>query len=464
VAAPVARSDRRKRPATSERGRTSAASLAETTPFLREEHFGPYVVHEKLGEGGMACVHRAEHVCESGLRKPVALKRLRTDSSQDPQLVAGFVREAQLAAQLKHPNIVQSYDLGRIEGTYFIAMELVAGPTLAQVMAMTRRGAGAVPLPIALEILIEIADALDHAHDLCDEGGRPLDLVHRDVSPMNIVIARTGAAKLIDFGIAKVRAARPSTEAGIIKGNLAYLAPEYTYGQLDRRSDLFGLGVVAHELLTGQRLFSADTELATLTNVREMVVPPPSRFRPGISPELDAIVLKALARDPDQRWQTAGALRNALIVEARLLGVAISGPQIRDWVEWAFQQSPRHDSSVDRMLDGLEPSISVELADTVWGYASVPIPLDDLEPSFASVRIPLDDLASSLPVAADEPVAAAPQRRRPAWRPPTRWAHPPPRRSPAPWVLLALLAFAAFAIDQSWIDLDRWRVLIDSWI
>ena len=459
MAAPVARSDRRKRPATSERGRTSAASLAETTPFQREEHFGPYVVYEKLGEGGMACVHRAEHVCESGLRKPVALKRLRTDSSEDPQLVAGFVREAQLAAQLKHPNIVQSFDLGRIEGTYFIAMELVAGPTLAQVMAMTRNGAGAVPLPIALEILIEIADALDHAHDLCDEGGRPLELVHRDVSPMNIVIARTGAAKLIDFGIAKVRAARPSTEAGVIKGNLAYLAPEYTYGQLDRRSDLFGLGVVAHELLTGKRLFSADTELATLNNVREMLVPPPSRSRPGISPELDAIVLKALERDPEQRWQTAGALRNALIVEARLLGVAISGPQIRDWVEWAFQQSPRRDSSIDRMLDGLEPSISIEVADA-WSYASVPIPLDDLEPS---MRIPLGDA----PLGTDEPppaVAPPRHRRMPAWRPPTRWAHPPQRRSPAPWVLIALLAFAAFAIDQSWIDLDRWRLLIDSWI
>jgi serine/threonine protein kinase len=286
---------------------------------------------------------------------------------------------------------------------------------------------------------------------------------------MNIVIARTGAAKLIDFGIAKVRAARPSTEAGVIKGNLAYLAPEYTYGQLDRRSDLFGLGVVAHELLTGQRLFSADTELATLNNVRDKVIPPPSRSRPGISPELDAVVLKALERDPDQRWQTAGALRNALIVEARLLGVAISGPQIRDWVEWAFQQSPRRDSSIDRMLDGLEPSISIELHDTVWGYASVPIPLDDLEPSFASLRIDDPAFESSPLGAVDARVATelapAPARRRlPAWRPPTRWSHPPPQRSAAPLLLFALLAFAAFAIDQSWIDLDRWRVLIDSWI
>jgi serine/threonine protein kinase len=452
VAAPVARVDRRKRPETSER--PARASLAETTPFRREELFGPYVIHEKLGEGGMARVHRAEHVCESGLRKPVALKRLHTDSSQDPQLVASFVREAQLAARLQHPNIAQGYDLGRIEGTYFFAMELVPGPTLAQVLAMTHNGAGSVPLPIALEILIEIADALDHAHELCDDGGRPLGLVHRDVSLVNIVISQTGAAKLIDFGIAKVRAARPSTEAGVIKGNLAYLAPEYTYGHLDHRSDVFGLGVVAHELLTGHRLFSADTELATLRNVREMPVPPPSRSRAGISPELDAIVLKALERDPDHRWQTAGALRNALALEARQLGVAVGGPQIRDWVEWASRQAPRRDSSIDRMLDALEPSVVVDLPRVPTPAAvvdDVPIP-----------RAPT--IAVGVPMPRAPTVVARPRRRPPPWRPPTRWMRPAPRRSAAPLVLVALLAFAALAVDQRWIDLAWWRQLIVSCI
>jgi serine/threonine protein kinase len=473
VASPVARVDRRKRPATSERpARASAASLAETTPFYRDEPpvetFGPYAVYEKLGEGGMACVHRAELVCESGLRKPVALKRLRSESAEDPQLVDGFVREAQLAARLTHPNIAQSYDLGRIDGTYFMAMELVPGPTLSQVLTMTRNGAGAVPLPIALEILIEIADALDHAHDLCDEGGRRLELVHRDISPMNIVISRTGAAKLIDFGIAKVRSARATTEAGIIKGNLAYLSPEYTYGRLDRRSDLFGFGVVAHELLTGQRLFAGASDLATICNVRELVVPPPSRLRPGISPELDAIVLKALERDPDQRWQTAGELRNALVVEARLLGIAISGPQIRDWVEWAFQQAPRRDSSVDRMLDDMEPSISIQIHEGTWTFASVPIDLDDFKPSYASVRVEFTEPVApiSVPIALQDTVVAKTPRparpRRPAWRPPTRWSKPPPRRSVAPYVVLAVLAVSALAIDQHWID--QLRQLIDSWI
>src|SRR5262249_18085452 len=277
---------------------------------------------------------------------------------------------------------------------------------------------------------------------------------------------------------------RATTEAGIIKGNLAYLAPEYTYGRLDRRSDLFGLGVVAHELLTGQRLFAGDSDLATICNVRELPVPPPSRLRPGISPELGAVVLKALERDPDQRWQSAGELRNALVVEARLLGVAISGPQIRDWVEWAFQQAPRRDSSVDRMLDDMEPSISIQIHEGTWTFASVPIDLDDLKPSYVSVRVhvPVDDsvpilltqlkatfapvpIALQDTVVAPQPAPPAPARRRlPAWRPPTRWANPPPRRSVAPFVLFAVLALAAFAIDQHWIDLDRWRQLIDSLI
>jgi serine/threonine-protein kinase len=481
-----------------------AASLAETTPFQRADSFGPYLVYEKLGEGGMATVHRAELVNDAGLRKPVALKRLHTNSSEDPQLVAGFVREAQLAARLRHPNIAQAFDLGRIDGTYFIAMELVPGPTLAQILTMTRNGAGAVPLSIALAILIELADALDHVHGLADEAGNPLELVHRDVSPMNIVISRTGVAKLIDFGIAKVRSSRPTTEAGIIKGKHAYIAPEYTRGHLDQRSDLFGLGVVAHELLTGRRLFAANTELATINNVRELPVAPPSRQRPGISSELDAIILRALEREPGLRWQTAGDLRNALVTEARRLGTAVSGPQVRDWVEWAFQQAPRRNSSVDRMLDRCEPSISISIqieelppvresdativADDAALAATEPalVVVEDLPDLAATPAVGLPvrprtaptvvevtkrrpstprDSAPALPLPAPAVVSEArPRKRPPPWRPPTRWLKPKPRRSAAPLVLLALIAFAALAIDQHWIDLERWRQIIDAMV
>jgi len=499
-----------KRPATIEQATTlrrREISLAETSPYRRvtasthSESFGPYVVHEKLGEGGMAYVHRAELVSESGLRKQVALKRLRTDISENPELVSAFVHEAQLAAKLQHPNIAQAYDLGKIDGTYYIAMELVPGPTLAQLMAQSRNGAGAVPLPIALELLIQICDALDHAHDLRDERGRPLELVHRDVSPMNIIISRTGAAKLIDFGIAKVRSARHATEAGIIKGKHAYVAPEYTYGRLDRRADVFGLGVVAHELLTGRRLFLGETELETIDNIREKPVAPPSRFASGISQELDSIVLTALERDPEKRWQSAGAMRVALAGEVRRLGVVISGPQIRDWIEWALQQSPRRDSSVDRLLDGLDRSVSISI-EIECPPASVPCaPSPVVARSASALRAPSHVVAppAAAPLVPTAPAARAPTakpthaliapvfppsliaasvvappviaprtrrvvRRAPPWRTPTRWVNPPRRRSTSPLILLALIAFAALALDQRWIDLDRWREIIDAYV
>jgi serine/threonine-protein kinase len=210
-------------------------------PRLPSEHeqFGPYVIHERLGEGGMAYVDRAELLGEGGFRKTVALKRMRTEWTADPDFIHAFVHEAQLASRLSHPNIAQAYDLGKIDGTYFIAMELVQGPTLSQIMLQARRAAGPVPLAIALEILIQLCDALDHAHELRDAGGRPLDLVHRDISPSNVIVSRDGSAKLIDFGIAKARSARRSTQAGIIRASTRTSRPS-TYGRPDRRADIWG--------------------------------------------------------------------------------------------------------------------------------------------------------------------------------------------------------------------------------
>jgi serine/threonine protein kinase len=499
----------------------ASEALAETIPFPRAssvavkevtigEAFGPYVVYEKLGEGGMAFVHRAELVVDGDLRKPVALKRLHSHAAEDPDFVAAFVHEAQLAAKLRHPNIAQAFDLGKIESSYYIAMELVSGPTLAQIMMASRGGAGAVPLPIALEILIQLCDALDHAHDLRDEAGRPLDLVHRDVSPMNVIISKTGIVKLIDFGIAKDRSARRQTEAGYIKGKHAYVAPEYTYGQLDRRCDLWGLGVVAHELLTGRRLFAGGNDADTIRNVRSMLVPPPSRHAPGISPELDRIVLKALEREPTQRWQNAGEMRAALTDERHRLGVAVTGRQIREWAEWAFRQTPRRNSSVDRMLEGCDPSLSVSIeveCPPVPREASVhsdqlalgsgptaqinqdEVPtVDGAEPVAAlaaTIRASQEDFVISAPARAAAPRATSPiaalvaspvaapvvanvpakgRPRAPRWRPPTRWAHPQRRRSLAPLFLLALMGLAAFLVYQGIIDVDRWREIIDAYV
>ena len=494
--------------------RARMLSLAETMPFRKQtqddgtpcEQFGPFVVYEQLGEGGMAYVHRAEMIGRDGFRKTVALKRMRTQWTDDPDFIQAFVHEAQLASRLTHPNIAQAYDLGKIDGTYYIAMELVPGPTLAQIIAQSRRAAGPIPLPIAMEILIQLCDALDHAHDLRDAAGRPLDLVHRDISPSNVIVSRDGIAKLIDFGIAKARSARRATQAGIIKGKHAYVAPEYTYGQLDRRADLWGLGVIAHELLTGRRLFVGENDAATIRNVRAQPIKPPSHDAPHIPVDLDDIVMTALQRDPEQRWQNAGAMRVALTTEARRMRIAVSTAQIRDWVEWAFRQVPRAETTLDNVLDTLDPSISIVSADLEppsgkrpidptavvrWEAPAIGSSPVKAEPGEAptvphkmrrttpapviGAAVVAQRVVAPAPVTAHvllrnapvrntpsraTPMRGTPHERAARWNPPTRWTREPRKTSASPFVLLALLAFAALAVANGWIDIEAWRALL----
>jgi hypothetical protein len=228
-------------------------------------------------------------------------------------------------------------------------------------MRQSRTAAGAIPLPIIVEILIQLCDALDHAHNLCDELGRPLRLIHRDVSPANVILSSSGTVKLIDFGIAKAARSRVQTQAGYIKGKLAYVAPEYTHGQLDARADLFAVGVVAHEMLTGHRLFVAETEVDTIQKVRALPIQPPSRHERRVTRELDDIVLTALQRDPELRWQNAAAMGCALRSVANEIG-RVDAREIRRWVEWAFTREPWSESGVGGILIGLEPTHMNQLA------------------------------------------------------------------------------------------------------
>jgi len=308
------------------------------------EKFGTYVVYELLGKGGMATVHRAESLSAGGFRKRVALKRMLSHLLDEPEVVESFSREAKLASHLRHQNIAQTYDLGIRDGTYFIAMELVPGPTLKQVMHQCETSAGAMPIVHALEILIQVCDALDYAHNLIDDRGQPLGIVHRDVTPANIIVSGSGVVKLIDFGLAKVNASR-ATKAGVVKGKLSYMAPEYTLGQLDHRADLFGLGVIAHELLTGKRLFDHPNEYEIITMLREMPIQPPSRWNPSVTLSLDDIVMTALSRDPGLRWQSAAAMRAALVNLARDVQMTPSRERLAKWTEWAFTQHERRDVS-----------------------------------------------------------------------------------------------------------------------
>ena len=293
----------------------------------------------------MATVHRAETQGISGFRRPVALKRLLPHLTADAELVRAFTHEARLASHLRHANCAQTYDLGKVDDTYFIAMEYVPGPTLMQIIKHCNAAAGLCPIPIAMNLVMQVLDGLDHAHNLCDDSGKPLGIVHRDVSPSNIIVSNTGIVKLIDFGIAKAEDSGQRTQTGLIKGKFGYVAPEYTYGSLDARADLFAAGVILHEVLTGRRLFEGRDNFETIELLRQGPIQPPSRWRPEVPRDLDDIVMTALQRDPKLRWQSASAMRIALGNLARDLKLEVTNQQVLEWVEWAFSQEPRKDDS-----------------------------------------------------------------------------------------------------------------------
>jgi len=283
----------------------------------------------------MATVHRAEWPTKRGVRQ-VALKRL--IPTQERKLVELFLDEARLLPHLQHPNIAATYDSGRVFGTYFIAMEYVPGPTLKELVEHCRVTVGSVPQPITLELAAQLCDALDHAHNCCDAKGQPLGIIHRDVTPANIIISDTGLLKLIDFGLAKTSVKTEETGQGIIKGKFGYVAPEYLKGTLDHRADLWAVGIIMYELLTSRRLFDGPDAFETMMRVRELPIPRPSLGNPKVTPELDAIVMTALERDPRRRWESAAAMRDRIRAVIAQSGTVTDHKAVADWVRWVFTQ------------------------------------------------------------------------------------------------------------------------------
>jgi serine/threonine protein kinase len=297
------------------------------------ESFGPYLVYEELGIGGMARVHRAERSGIEGFSKVVALKRMLPQVAASEDLVKSFVREARLASYLRHENVAQTYELGKVGETYFIAMELITGRNLIDVMARCQ-AMGPMPIGVALNIVNQICDALEYAHNLCDDEGKPLGIIHRDVSPSNIIVAEGGVVKLIDFGIAKTTSVGMQTMSFSVKGKFGYMAPEYIFtGAIDARADLFAVGIIAYELLTNQPLFTAAEDLDTMNRLRTMVIPPPSQVSSKVPPELDLLVMTALERDPNQRWQAASAMRTAFATVTRRLGLSVTNSAVAQWFD-----------------------------------------------------------------------------------------------------------------------------------
>jgi eukaryotic-like serine/threonine-protein kinase len=272
--------------------------------------YGRYLLHERIAIGGMAEVYLATRRDDPSAR-PYAVKRILPTLAEDGELLQMFLDEARLGVQLDHPGLVPIHELGRQGEGYYIAMEYVPGRDLRALLARTRGRGERVAPSLAAHVGWRVADALDHAHRKRDARGAPLQVVHRDVSPANVLLGFDGSVRIIDFGIAQA-ALRPRGEAGL-RGKLAYMSPEMAAGAaVDRRSDVFALGIVLHELLTGARLFAGPSELAILERVRRAEVPPPSAANPEIPPALDAVVLRALAREPGERFAWASELRDAL--------------------------------------------------------------------------------------------------------------------------------------------------------
>jgi len=271
------------------------------------DRFGAYEILERIAAGGMAELYKARRSGVEGFQKIVAIKKILPHLADNEEFITMFADEAKLAAQLNHPNIVHIFDLGKVEGGgYFIAMEYVDGRDLRSLLNAAQETGVPLPSPLAVYVASKVAAALDYAHRRKDADGRDLNIVHRDVSPQNILISYEGDIKLCDFGIAKAASKASTTQSGALKGKVQYMSPEQAWGRpIDRRSDLFSLGSVLFEMLTGQKLFRGDSDLTVLEKVRAAQVGPPSAVNPEVTKNLDAVVMRALAREPDDRYSNA---------------------------------------------------------------------------------------------------------------------------------------------------------------
>jgi serine/threonine protein kinase len=275
--------------------------------------FGKYLLVDRINVGGMAEVFMAKAFGVEGFERVLAIKRILPNMADDDEFINMFVDEARIAVQLSHANVVQVYELGKFENQYYIAMEYVSGKDLRQILDAFRKRGQTLPFPAAAFIAGKICEGLDYAHRKGDPSGRPLNVIHRDVSPQNILVSFEGAVKITDFGIAKAEDRASKTQAGVLKGKFGYMSPEQVRGlTIDHRSDIFAVGILLYEMVTGKRLFIGESDFSTLEKVRNAEVVPPRQHNPKVSEALEHVMLKALARERDERYAWASDLHDDL--------------------------------------------------------------------------------------------------------------------------------------------------------
>jgi serine/threonine protein kinase len=308
--------------------------------------FGKYYLLERINVGGMAEVFKAKTFGVEGFERLLAVKRILPNIAEDEEFITMFIDEAKIAVQLQHANIAQIFDLGKVEESYFIALEYVNGRDLRSIFDRMRSRGEALPIALACHVMMQVCEGLDYAHNKRDGQGRELHLIHRDISPQNVLIGYDGEVKLIDFGIAKAAGKASTTQAGILKGKFGYMSPEQVRGlPIDKRSDIFAVGIVLYELLTGERLFVGETDFSTLEKVRNVEIVPPSSYNKKIPQELERLMMKALARDPEDRYSNAIDLHDDLQSFLYSIGEFYSRKDLAGWMKKTFAAEIEEDNA-----------------------------------------------------------------------------------------------------------------------
>ncbi|KAB2901208.1 MAG: serine/threonine protein kinase, partial [Kofleriaceae bacterium] len=318
--------------------------------------FGKYYLLERINVGGMAEVFRAKAYGVEGFERLVAVKRILPNIAEDKDFIRMFIDEAKIAVQLNHANIAQIFDLGVVDNSYYIALEHVHGRDVRAIFDRSRTLGEPMPIAQACFIIMKICEGLDYAHNKRDQSGRDLHLVHRDVSPQNILVSFEGEVKLIDFGIAKAAGKGAKTQAGILKGKFGYMSPEQVRGlPIDRRTDIFSCGIVLYELLTGERLFVGESDFSTLEKVRNVEILPPSTYNRKIPDELERIVLKALAKDVEDRYQNSIDLHDELQAFVYTAGEFYSRKDLAAWMKRTFTKEIEEETAKLESYRQLKP-------------------------------------------------------------------------------------------------------------
>ncbi len=373
--------------------------------------FGKYLLLERINVGGMAEVFIAKAFGVEGFERILAIKKILPSMAEDEEFITMFIDEARISVQLNHANIVHIHELGKYDETYFIAMEYVAGRDIRTLLELYRKRQERMPVAQAAYLASKMCEGLDYAHRKKDARGQDLNIIHRDISPQNILCSYEGEVKLIDFGIAKAANRSQKTKAGILKGKFGYMSPEQVRGlPIDRRSDIFAVGVILYEMLTGEKLFVGESDFSTLEKVRNAEVPPLQELNPDVPEELEQVIRKALAREVEDRYQWPSDLQEDLMRFLVAGDALYSGKHLSAFMKGAFAEELRREAERMERFASIERPDQLE-SSSVRPTPQAPKPRRSL-PQMQAVALPASRTAPAPPAPqAEEPTGAGPDPR-----------------------------------------------------